>query len=189
MTGKIFLISGQSGVGKDTILHKLIAKHPNYYRVITYTTRKPRPREINAKDYFFINEKEFFKKVKQNEFLEYALVHNHYYGTPKDEVEKALKEGKIIFIAVDVQGAMRLKKKIPATSIFIKYESDDLENLIKRRLLNDKKRGKISQEEISRRIQSAKKEAFYQKYYDYIVVNPEGKIEKALSEIEKIVGC
>lgn len=187
MPGKIFLISGQSGVGKNAILDALISLHPDYYRVITYTTRNPRPEEINGKDYFFISEKEFFKKIEKNEFLEYALVHNHYYGTPKDQVEKTLKQGKNVLIAIDAQGAEQIQKKISATTIFIKYESGDIAALIRKRLLRDKKRGQVSEEEISRRIDTAKKEADYEKYYDFSVINPEGNMQKAVNEIEKII--
>lgn len=188
MKGKLFIISGQSGVGKSTILKKILSNHPEFHRVVTFTTRDPRPGEIPGEDHFFVYREKFEEMIKNNEFIEYAQVHNEMYGTPKKQIEDVLKLGKNAIMEIDVQGATNIKKIIPeAVLIFLKYEEGDLNQIIRRRIQNDKERGDTPEVEIQRRIESAQKEAKYEKYYDYSVVNPEGQPEKAVAEIEEII--
>ncbi|MCL5407483.1 MAG: guanylate kinase [Patescibacteria group bacterium] len=194
--GKLFVISGQSGVGKNTILKQILANHPDLHRVITFTTRDPRPNEIPGEDHFFVYPEKFNEMIQNNEFIEYAQVHNEMYGTPKAQVEEVLSSGRSAIMEIDVQGTMQVKKIVPeAILIFIKYEEGDppageagLEKSVRRRIENDKERGETSEEEIKCRIESAKKEAEYKKYYNYVVTNPEGNPEAAVEEIEKIIG-
>lgn len=186
--GKLFIISGQSGVGKNTILKQILSNHPEFHRVITFTTRDSRPGEIPGEDHFFVYPEKFEEMIKNQEFIEYAQVHHEMYGTPKKQIEDVLKLKKNAIMEIDVQGATNIKKIIPeAVLIFLKYEEGDLEQIIRRRIQNDKKRGETNEEEIQRRLESAQKEAEYEKYYDYSVVNPEGHPEKAVAEIEKII--
>lgn len=187
--GKLFVISGQSGVGKNTILKQILASHPEFHRVVTFTTRDPRPNEIPGEDHFFVYSEKFQEMIQSNEFIEYAEVHDEMYGTPKEQVEKVLGSGRNAIMEIDVQGTMQVKKIVPeAILIFIKYEDEDLEKSIRRRIENDKERGETTEEEIKCRIESAKKEAEYEKYYDYMIVNPEGNPEAAVKEIEKLIG-
>ena len=185
---KIFVISGQSGVGKGSVQKVLKDNHLDFYDVVTCTTRSPRPHEIDGKDYFFLTEKEFKNKISNNEFLEYAHVHDWIYGTPKSEIEKAKSLNKNTFLEIDVQGAIEVKKIIPnAVLIFISYEEGDLNQLIRSRIKHDTQRGDLAEAEIKKRIESAQKEETYKKYYDYIVINPEGHPEKAVEEINNII--
>jgi len=188
MKGKLYIISGQSGVGKNTILKAILEKHPEFHRVVTFTTRDPRPEEIPGEDHFFVYPEKFQEMIENGEFIESAEVHGEMYGTPKKQIEEALKAGENALMEIDVQGATQIKKILPeAILLFLKYEEGDLEELIRRRIARDPKRGKTSEEEIQRRLQSAQKEAEYEKYYDYAIVNPEGHPEKAIEEIEKII--
>lgn len=186
--GKLFIISGQSGVGKNTILKEIVAKHPEFHRIVTFTTRDPRPGEIPNEDHYFVYREKFEEMIKNNKFIEYAEVHDEMYGTPKQQIEEALDSGKNAIMEIDVQGAKQVKEKLPeAILIFIKYEAGDLEQAIRRRIQNDPQRGETPEEEIERRIETAKKEIEFEKYYDFSVINPEGQPEKAIEEIEKII--
>ncbi|KKQ17107.1 MAG: Guanylate kinase [Berkelbacteria bacterium GW2011_GWB1_38_5] len=187
--GKLFVISGQSGVGKNTILKKILVNHPEFHRVVTFTTRDPRPNEIPGEDHFFVYPEKFKEMIENNEFIEYAKVHDEMYGTPKEQVEEVLNAGRNAIMEIDVQGTMQVKKILPeAVLIFIKYEEGDLEQSIRHRIKNDQERGETTEEEIRCRIVSAQKEAEYEKYYDHVVTNPEGKPDEAVKEIEKIIG-
>jgi len=184
---KIFILSGHSGVGKNTIFRLLERDLSDFFRVVTCTTRKPRPGEVDGKDYFFLTDQEFKDRIAENRFLEYAHVHDWFYGTPLDEIEKAEKLGKNILLTIDVQGATKIKRERPETIIiFLKYAGDNLEQLIRDRIGRESARD-LSEDEVKRRIVSAKKEAEYVKYYDFVVENPEGHPEAAVEEIEGII--
>lgn len=109
----VVVISGPSGVGKDVVIDSIIDKKRNFHHVVTATTRKKRPREVDGVDYYFLSKAEFVRKIKAGEFLEYAEVYGNYYGVLKSEVQAALQAGKDVILKVDVQGAATLKKKIP----------------------------------------------------------------------------
>lgn len=186
--GKLFILSGQSGVGKNTIMQAIIKNNPNFHRAVTFTTRKPRIGEVNGMDHFFTDDNTFEKMIINNEFLEYAKVHNLYYGTPKKQIVDALENGKNVIMEIDVQGAQQVKEKMPEMiSIFIQYEPGEIDQLIRKRIANDPHRKNLNEDEIQQRIISAKEEAEYIKYYDYTVTNPEGHPEKAIGEVEKII--
>lgn len=186
--GKLFILSGQSGVGKNTILGALVKNHPDCHRAVTCTTRECRSGEVNGKDHFFIEENDFIKKTKSGYFLEYAKVHHWHYGTPLEQITEALEDGKSVFMEIDVQGVAQIKEKMPdAVTIFIKFEDGKVEKLIRKRILNDPSRKNVTEDEILKRIESATKEEKYIKDYDFAVTNPEGHPEKAIEEIEKII--
>jgi len=188
MKGKLFILSGQSGVGKNTILKAVLAKHPAFHRAVTCTTREQRPEEIPGEDHYFVYPEKFQEMINNGEFLEYAQVHGEMYGTPKEQIEKALASGKNVLMEIDVKGAVQVKEKNPdAILIFVKYEPGDLEILIRSRLKNDPGRGQVTEEEIQTRITTAKKEAEYEKFYDYSITNPEGHSEQAIGAVEKII--
>jgi len=117
--GLLVVISGPSGAGKGTICMQLLMEMSFLKVSVSATTRKPREGEKDGIDYFFIEEEEFLKRVKNNEFLEYAKVYGNYYGTPKEEVFKQLKAGKDIILEIDIQGALQVKKIIPWESSYL----------------------------------------------------------------------
>src|SRR3990167_2740995 len=126
--------------------------------------------------------------IKNGEFLEYAKTHGEMYGTPKEQIEKALENEKNVLMEIDVKGARQVKKIMPETIlIFIKYEGDNIDQVIRNRIKNDPSRGQTTEEEIQTRIATARKEAEYEKEYDYSVVNPEGRPEEAIEEAERII--
>jgi len=186
--GKLFILLGQSGVGKNTILDAILKKHPDFWRVVTYTTREPRPEEIPGEDHYFVYKEKFDSMVKNGELLEHAFCHDDWYGTPKKEVIDVLKNGKNAIAEIEYQGAMQIKETMPeAITIFIKYEDGDLRGLIERRLKNDPGRGDVSEEEIETRYHTALKEKRFIDKFDYQVINPEGHPEVAIGEVENII--
>ncbi|MBK3332183.1 guanylate kinase [Persephonella atlantica] len=179
MKGELFILSSPAGGGKTTIANLLIKEIPNLKRVITCTTRKPRTGEKDGVDYYFLTEDEFKKRIEEGKFLEYAVVHGNYYGTPKEEVEKELSKGFDLLLVIDVQGMLQIKsKKSDVVSIFLLPPS--LDELIKRM----ENRGD-SPEEIKKRIETAKKEIPQYKRYDYVVVND--VLEKAKNDVKCII--
>ncbi|MBM2821024.1 MAG: guanylate kinase, guanylate kinase [Candidatus Berkelbacteria bacterium] len=188
MAGKLFILSGQSGVGKNTILKAILEKYPDFHRAVTYTTREPRPEEIPGKDHFFVYHDKFNDMIKNDEFLEFAKTHGEMYGTPKEQIEKALNARKNILMEIDVKGATQVKKLTPdAVLIFIKYDSNNIESIIRNRLKNDPSRGEINEIDIHTRIATAIKESEYEKHYDHSVINPEGRPQEAIDKVSDII--
>lgn len=181
MKGKLFIISGPSGVGKDTICDEILKRNPDLHRPITYTTRSPRPSEKPGHHYHFVSQEEFKKMIKEKKLIEWAKVYGNYYGARKEDIEKALREGKIILFDIDVQGALHYKKIFPeAILIFLKAPLRDIESRIR-------KRGENKEGEIKKRLETAKREMRYEGEYDYSLLNPQGHPEKAVAELEKII--
>lgn len=163
--GLAIVLSAPAGTGKTTLIQMLSKEFDCVVPSISYTSRPPRANEVNGKDYNFITEEEFKKKIKEGEFLEYVQLYNYYYGTSRSWVEKRLKEGKHVFLVIDTQGAKQLKDHYPAIFIFLKPPS--LEEL-KRRLQNRKTE---NPEMLKKRLDWALKEMEELPHYDYIVVN------------------
>jgi len=174
------VISGPSGSGKTTLWKRLLKEFKDITRSVSVTTRPPRGREKNGKDYTFVSEKKFLKMIKKGEFLEWALVHNHYYGTPIKNIENARKRGIDIILEIDVQGAMKIKKSgIKAVFIFVSPPSlNDLKN----RLI---KRGDVSEKEIRSRIEVAREEMNYIPEYDYLIINKD--LNSAYKDLKAII--
>jgi len=184
--GKLFVISAPSGAGKTTLCEQLIKKAPNMVRSISMTTRRIRKGEADGRDYFFTSEANFKKKIKKNDFLEFAKVFGNYYGTPRKFVEKNLDQHKNVLLNIDVQGAMKIRKKFRKDSVFIFIRPPSMQELKKRLFL----RKTDTKMQIEKRLEIAKKELGYLKYYDYTVVNDDIKVafRKLLSIVNK-VGC
>lgn len=178
--GQVFIISGPSGSGKDTLLAELFKSHPEIKFSISSITRDMREGEVEGEKYNFISQDAFKKMIVNNELLEYNCYVGNYYGTPKAPVEKAVKEGFDIIIEVDVNGAAQIREKLKnAISIFIMPPSfEELE----RRLIG---RGTEAKELIEKRMKSALGEIKRAKEYDYIVVN--GDISTAVQDIASII--
>lgn len=165
--GLFFILSAPAGTGKTTLVNMLENEFSSVVRSISFTTRKPRKGEENGKDYFFITKEEFEKKIKTNDFLEYATVFGDYYGTSKTFVEEKRNEGKNVVLVIDTQGAMKLKDKNIATLIFVTPPNIEV---LKERLL---KRNTDSLESIEKRLSWANDEIKLAQNYDYIIVNDE----------------
>lgn len=179
--GNLIIISGTTCAGKGTVIKELVNKNQNLKLSISYTSRKMRPGEIEGKDYYFITNEEFEEKIKNEEFLEYAKVHNsNYYGTPKKEVKELLESGNDVILEIDVEGAQNIKKMFPETIlIFIMAPSMEI---VKERI---KARGAENNEQILRRFQTAYQEINEIPKYNYVVINDE--VENAVGKIEAIL--
>lgn len=163
--GDVFIISSPAGGGKTTLTNMILEEDDKIKRVVTYTTRRKRKNEKDGVDYVFVKKREFKKLIEEDAFLEYAQVHDNYYGTPKKEVFDLLEKGYDVVLVIDVQGMRQIKEKIPnAITIFILPPSfKELESRMRIR-------GETS-EEIEKRLQTAKKELSAWREYDYIIVN------------------
>ncbi|HLR21357.1 MAG TPA: guanylate kinase [Tissierellaceae bacterium] len=178
--GFLLVISGPSGSGKGTVSHKLLSQNQDIIFSVSATTRRPRVGEIDGENYFFLEEKEFKDMTQNNEFLEYAFVHNNYYGTPRKFVLDEIDKGEIVLLEIDVQGALQIKKnyKNVVFVFLLPPTMDELRNRIV-------KRGTESQEDIERRFKNAFEELNFVGEYDYFVVND--KVENAVQNIENII--
>jgi len=183
--GKLFLILGPSGSGKGSLIQALKQKHANFVFPLSVTSRKKRVGEKEGDVYEFVSRTEFQKKIENDEFLEWAIVHQkNYYGTLKKTILEAIGSGKTVIREVDIQGFEMIREILPKDqliSIFIM--PDSFKNLIAR----IKKRSKISDEEIERRIKSAQNEIEKAKECDYILHNSDGKLSEAVQETEGII--
>lgn len=175
----MMVISGPSGVGKDTIARKLIEHFPDsFYFVVTATTRNPRPGEINGRDYFFVSSQEFARMIEENELLEYAVVYNDFKGVPKQQIRDALASGRDVIMRVDVQGAATIRKLVPhAIFIFLMAESE--EAMIKR--LRERK--SETDEGLHLRIATARQELKRIREFDYRVINADSAQHTTVDQI------
>ena len=165
--GMMFVLSSPSGVGKTTLTKKIAEKNKNFVISISYTTRKPRPTEVNGKDYHFISKQEFKNLVKGNNFFEYANIFDNYYGSYKKTVLGFLAEGKDVLFDIDWQGTQQLKKNSNLSVVTIFILPPNIEAL-KERLLN---RHKGQEEIIKKRMNKFNEEVSHWNEYNYVVVN------------------
>lgn len=179
--GLLIVVSGPSGTGKGTINGELLKRNSNLWMSTSMTTRAPRGNEQNGKEYFFVTKEEFEERIKNDQFLEYAIVHNEkYYGTPKDKIYDKLNSGIDVILEIDIQGALEIQNKISdALFIFIMPPSM---KILKERLTN---RGTESEDKILERFKTAYKEINEFAKYNYVVVNDE--VENAVSKVEAII--
>jgi len=179
-SGLLIIISAPSGTGKSTLCKKLISDFPNVCYSVSLTTRVPRRGEVQGKDYFFVSKNEFKQKIKRGELAEWALVHGHYYGTPKNFLKKNLVKGKDVILDIDVRGAMKLKKRYPqGVFIFLAPPSfSELERRIKGRRSN-------SEATIKKRLTNARWEMGRIGSYDYLVIND--RLVDAFTQVKSII--
>ena len=181
--GLLIVVSGPSGCGKSTLNQKLIDSRNDTVMSISDTTRSPRGEEKDGIDYNFINTKEFEQKIKDNKYLEYAIVHsNKYYGTPIEHIDELLSKGKNIILEIDIEGARKVNEKRPdAVFIFIMPPSMEI---LKKRLIGRKTETK---EQIVERFKTAYKEINEVSKYNYVIVNDD--IEESLLKMNSIIEC
>lgn len=178
----LIVISGPSGVGKDTVVQALKERGLPFHFVVTATTRPPRPGEVNGRDYFFVSKEEFARMIEANELIEYAIVYNDYKGIPKQQVRQALASGKDVIMRLDVQGAATVRRLAPeAVLIFLTTQSE--EELVARL----RKRQTDSAEDLSLRIATARQELKRAKEFDYVIVNRDGAIEETVDTVIAII--
>jgi len=177
--GKLFVISGSSGVGKGTVINEFLKKHPEFKLSISCTTRSIREGEKEGVNYFFLSKDEFNNCIIKNEFLEWAEFSGNYYGTKKDFVQKCLSDGNNLILEIDTKGALNVKKIMPeAILIFIAPPSiEELEARLRGRHTE-------TEEAIQKRLASIKSEIENSKSYDYVVIND--TVDNAVKRIEEI---
>lgn len=184
MNGILFLISGPSGVGKGTVIKALKKIYDDFVYPVSYTTREMRSGEKDGEVYHFVSKDQFEEDIRNGEILEWAQVHGeNYYGTSKRQIMSALKEGKIVVREVDIQGVISIKKVIPPenlVTIFIKAKNK--EELMSR----IKGRGKLPEDELQRRMESAEREMEFAEEFDYQVWSLENQIPKCVDDVVDI---
>ncbi|MCA9948243.1 MAG: guanylate kinase [Anaerolineales bacterium] len=178
----LMVISGPSGVGKDTIARLAIERRPDdFYFVVTATTRPAREGEVDGYDYFFVTHNQFARMIEEEELLEYAVVYNDYKGVPKQQIRDALASGKNVIMRVDVQGAATLRKLIP-NAIFVFLRTATEEDLVNRLI----ERKSETHEGVNMRIAFARKELQRLKEFDYCIINADGEQDRAVDQILSI---
>lgn len=177
--GRLFILSGPSGVGKGTVRARLFQKLSGLVFSISCTTRKPREGEVDGVQYRFLDEETFENRVRENLFLEWARVHGHFYGTLLADVERELERGHHVVLEIDVQGALQVKEKMP-DSVMVFLMPPSLEELEKRLVA----RGTEKKETRKIRLQNASAEVALSARYDYAVVNDQ--VERAADELADI---
>ncbi|TWT10357.1 guanylate kinase [Streptococcus sp. sy004] len=179
--GLLVVFSGPSGVGKGTVRQEIFSTPDHKFEYsVSMTTRPQRPGEVDGVDYFFRSREEFEELIRQGQMLEYAEYVGNYYGTPLTYVNETLDKGIDVFLEIEVQGALQVKKKVP-DGVFIFLTPPDLEEL-QNRLVG---RGTDSQEVIAQRIERAKEEIALMREYDYVVVNDE--VSLAAERVKRII--
>lgn len=178
----LIVISGPSGVGKDSVLEEMKSRGLPFHFVITATTREPRPAEEHGVDYFFVSDDEFARMIDDGELLEYAVVYKDYKGIPKQQVRQALASGKHVVMRVDVQGADTVRELAEdALLIFLTTETEEeLESRLRSRKTETK-------DSLNLRIATARQELKKIEIFDYVVINREGKLQETVDTIEAII--
>jgi guanylate kinase len=176
----MLVISGPSGAGKSTICKRLL-QDPRVVFSVSATTRKPRPGEVDGRDYHFLSVEEFRRRIEQGEFLEHAEVYGNLYGTLRAPMQAALAAGKVYLLEIDVQGANQLRA-LGEQGVYVFIAPPDFEELRKRL----RGRGTESPEVLERRLHKAEDEWLERDKYHYIVVNDD--LDRAVAEVRRIVG-
>ncbi|MGQ9585764.1 MAG: guanylate kinase [Anaerolineae bacterium] len=179
---QLVVLSGPSGAGKDSVLRRMKDLGFPFHFVVTTTTRPPRSGEVEGVDYHFVSRQRFQEMIEKGELLEYALVYGDYKGVPRQQVKEALQSGKDVIMRLDVQGAATVRRLAPeAVLIFLTAESE--EALIQRL----RARNTEDPDRLARRIAAAREELKRVGEFDYVVVNREGGLDRAVSQVQAII--
>jgi guanylate kinase len=178
----LLVISGPSGVGKDSLVTGIKERGVNFHFVVTATSRPPRSGEEEGIDYFFVSKAEFEAMIEQDALIEYAVVYGQYKGVPKQQVRDALDSGKDVVMRLDVQGATTVKRLIPgAVLLFLSAASEEeLIDRLKRRKTED-------DQQLQRRIETARAEMAQVDRFDYVVINRDGELDAAVDRALDII--
>lgn len=181
--GLMYVLSSPSGAGKTSIATKLISQDEHISMSISMTTRKPRPGEVDGKDYIFVSKDEFNQAIEDNDLLEWAEVFGNYYGTPREAVEKQLKEGRDVLFDIDWQGTQQLHEKVgnDLVRLFILPPSV---NVLEERL---KRRGQDEDHIVQARMKEAANQISHWAEYDYVIINE--NLDESLSEVQNILNA
>ncbi len=180
----LIVISGPSGVGKDSVVKALKERSDAFHFVITANTRKPRPDEVEGVDYFFVSKERFEEMIANDELAEWAHVYGDYKGVPRSQIEGAMKSGKDVLMRLDVQGASKIKKLYPHAILVFLVPSDE-EDWHARLLERAKEQGKDVDMDI--RVQKVREELEFLNIFNYAVVNADGKLDHTVDMILSIV--
>ena len=178
--GILVVVSGFSGSGKGTLMKELLKRYDNYALSISATTRAPREGETDGKEYFFVTKEQFEKMRDERKLIEYAQYVNNYYGTPKEYVEQKMAEGKDVILEIEIQGALKVKKRFPdALLLFVTPPSAEE---LRRRLVG---RGTETLEVINARLARAAEEASGMEAYDYLLINDD--LDRCVEEMHQLI--
>ncbi len=178
--GKVFVITGPSGVGKGTLIELLLERVPELELSVSATTREPRPGEVDGRDYHFLAPERFDQRVQAGDFLEYATYSGNRYGTLRQEVEARLAEGRSVVLEIEVQGARQVRAAMPEAVLIFIAPPDPAS--LRQRLEG---RGTDSADAIERRLRTAENELEAQAEFPHVIVNDE--VQKSAAELEKLV--
>lgn len=178
---QLIAISAPSGGGKSVVTRYLLKKYPEIIFSVSATTRQKRPMEEDGRDYFFLSREKFEDLIKNNQLVEWEEIFGNYYGTLKSEIEKALKNDKIMLFDIDVKGALSLRKHYPDNTLLIFLAPPTIDVLVERL----KRRATETEEQLRTRIARAKMEIETSKEFDYIVIND--VLDETLEKVEKII--
>ena len=178
--GILVVVSGFSGAGKGTLMKELLKRYDNYALSISATTRAPREGETDGKEYFFVTKEQFEKMRDERKLIEYDQYVNNYYGTPKEYVEQKMAEGKDVILEIEIQGALKVKKRFPdALLLFVTPPSAEE---LRRRLVG---RGTETLEVINARLARAAEEASGMEAYDYLLINDD--LDRCVEEMHQLI--
>jgi guanylate kinase len=178
----LIVISGPSGVGKDSVVHAMKTRGLPFHFVVTTTTRPAREDEVNGRDYFFVSKEEFARMIENGEFFEYAIVYKDYKGNTKKQVRDALASGQDVVMRLDVQGAATVRKLAPE-AVLIFLTTQDEQELVERL----KSRKTDTAEDLSLRIATAQQELKRAAEFDYVIVNADGCLEETVDTVTAII--
>jgi guanylate kinase len=178
----LIVISGPSGVGKDSVIKAMKERDLPFHFVVTATSRPPRENEVHGVDYFFITPEEFNRMIEDDELLEHALVYGDYKGIPKEQVRKALASGKDVVMRIDVQGAATIRDIAPEALLIFLTTQNEAEMIERLKL-----RKSETSHGLKNRIATARKEIKRKDEFDYIVVNRDCRLEEAVDTILAII--
>lgn len=178
--GKLVVISSPSGGGKTTIIQSILKRFPDFRYSVSATTRPPRRDEVDGRDYYFLNRKVFQQKCRRKEFLEWASVHDHYYGTPKQPILSLLQAGMTVLLDIDVQGGNQIKQSHPH-ALLIFLMPPNLE-VLRERLMN---RGTENRVSLETRLRNARREISLAAGYDRKIINDD--LDRTIQEVVETI--